>query len=96
MNVSCNRDQLLNAFQTVAPVVPTRSPKEVLKNNKYFVAGTWVKVKSFKGKEKQQSSFKNPSSPLMHQILPENFSNNNGNNHYDQLQPENRILPNFG
>ena len=25
MNVCCNRDQLLNAFQIVAPVVPTRT-----------------------------------------------------------------------
>jgi DNA polymerase-3 subunit beta len=38
MNVSCKRDQLLNAFQTVAPVVPTRSPKEVLKNIKLTVS----------------------------------------------------------
>jgi len=32
MKFSCNRETLLEAFQTVATVVPTRSPKAILKN----------------------------------------------------------------
>ncbi|MCR9119901.1 MAG: DNA polymerase III subunit beta [bacterium] len=34
MKIICQRDELLSAFQTAAPVAPTRTPKEILKNVK--------------------------------------------------------------
>jgi len=34
MNISCDREQLLQAFQTVASVAPARSPKPILQNVK--------------------------------------------------------------
>ena len=34
MKISCDREQLLHAFQTVATVAPTRSPKPILQNVK--------------------------------------------------------------
>ena len=34
MKISCDREQLLSAFQTVATVAPTRSPKPILQNVK--------------------------------------------------------------
>jgi len=34
MKIKCNRDSLLTAFLTVAPVAPTRSPKPILQNVK--------------------------------------------------------------
>jgi DNA polymerase-3 subunit beta len=34
MKISCDREQLLHAFQTVASVAPTRSPKPILQNVK--------------------------------------------------------------
>lgn len=34
MNISCNREQLLHAFQIVASVAPARSPKPILQNVK--------------------------------------------------------------
>ncbi len=34
MNITCDREKLWTAFQNVAPVVPTRSPKPVLQNVK--------------------------------------------------------------
>ena len=37
MKVSCKREQLLAAFQTVAPVAPLRSPKPILRNVKIDV-----------------------------------------------------------
>jgi DNA polymerase-3 subunit beta len=37
MKITCQRDKLLEAFQTVAAVVPTRSPKPVLQNVKLDV-----------------------------------------------------------
>ncbi len=37
MKVSCDREQLLQAFQTVATVAPTRSPKPILQNVKLEV-----------------------------------------------------------
>ena len=37
MNITCNREQFLTAFQNVAPVVPTRSPKPILQNVKLSV-----------------------------------------------------------
>ncbi|QDS96744.1 DNA polymerase III subunit beta [Adhaeretor mobilis] len=37
MKVSCDREQLLAAFQTVAAVAPTRSPKPILQNVKLEV-----------------------------------------------------------
>lgn len=37
MKVTCNREPLLNAFQTAASVAPTRSPKPILQNVKFSV-----------------------------------------------------------
>lgn len=37
MKISCDREQLLHAFQTVATVVPSRSPKPILQNVKLEV-----------------------------------------------------------
>ena len=37
MKISCNREQLLHAFQTVATVAPARSPKPILQNVKLEV-----------------------------------------------------------
>ncbi len=34
MKIQCRRPELINAFQTVGTVVPTRTPKEILKNVK--------------------------------------------------------------
>lgn len=39
MKIKCEREQLLPAFQTVAGVVPARSPKEILKDVKLEVDG---------------------------------------------------------
>jgi DNA polymerase-3 subunit beta len=39
MKISCDREQLLQAFQTVGAVAPTRSPKPILQNVKLDVAG---------------------------------------------------------
>src|SRR5918994_1559800 len=38
MKITCNREKLLNAFQTVAAVAPARSPKPILQNVKLDVA----------------------------------------------------------
>jgi DNA polymerase-3 subunit beta len=38
MKISCHRENLLTAFQTVAPVVPARSPKPILQNIKLEAA----------------------------------------------------------
>jgi DNA polymerase-3 subunit beta len=37
MKISCDREQLLQAFQTVAAVAPSRSPKPILQNVKLDV-----------------------------------------------------------
>lgn len=37
MKITCNREQLLHAFQTVAPIAPARSPKAILQNVKLDV-----------------------------------------------------------
>ncbi len=37
MKIICNREQLLHAFQTVAPIAPARSPKAILQNVKLEV-----------------------------------------------------------
>jgi DNA polymerase-3 subunit beta len=37
MKITCNREKLLHAFQTVAPVAPIRSPKPILANVKLDV-----------------------------------------------------------
>lgn len=37
MKITCNREQLLHAFQTVAPIAPARSPKAILQNVKLEV-----------------------------------------------------------
>ena len=34
MKISCDREQLLQAFQTAAAVAPARSPKPILQNVK--------------------------------------------------------------
>ncbi len=39
MKITCTRDKLLDAFATVAAVVPSRSPKPVLQNVKLDVTG---------------------------------------------------------
>ena len=39
MKISCDREQLLQAFQTVASVAPSRSPKPILQNVKLEVTG---------------------------------------------------------
>ena len=39
MKISCDREQLLHAFQTVATVAPARSPKPILQNVKLEVSG---------------------------------------------------------
>ena len=38
MKITCNREKLLHAFQTVAPIAPARSPKPILQNVKLDVA----------------------------------------------------------
>ena len=38
MKITANREKLLHAFQTVAPVAPVRSPKAILQNVKLDVA----------------------------------------------------------
>ncbi len=38
MKITCNRERLLHAFQTVAAVAPARSPKQILQNVKLEVA----------------------------------------------------------
>jgi DNA polymerase III subunit beta len=38
MKIICNREKLLYAFQTVAPIAPARSPKPILQNVKLEVA----------------------------------------------------------
>lgn len=38
MKIICNREKLLHAFQTVAPIAPPRSPKPILQNVKLEVA----------------------------------------------------------
>ena len=42
MKISCNREQLLAAFQTAASVAPARSPKEILQNVKIEVTDSVV------------------------------------------------------
>jgi len=42
MKISCDREQLLHAFQTVASVAPSRSPKPILQNVKLEVTGDSV------------------------------------------------------
>lgn len=42
MKISCDREQLLHAFQTVATVAPTRSPKPILQNVKLDAAADGV------------------------------------------------------
>src|SRR5262245_46321681 len=37
MKITCNREKLLHAFQTVAAIVPARSPKPILQNVKLEV-----------------------------------------------------------
>src|SRR3972149_1885955 len=37
MKITCNREKLMHAFQTVAAIAPTRSPKPVLHNVKLDV-----------------------------------------------------------
>jgi DNA polymerase-3 subunit beta len=37
MKITCNREKLLHAFQTVAPIAPARSPKPILQNVKLEV-----------------------------------------------------------
>lgn len=39
MKITCNREKLLSAFQTVASVAPTRSPKPILQSVKFEVTG---------------------------------------------------------
>ena len=39
MQLTCQRNSLTAAFQTVAGVVPTRTPKDILKNVKLLVSG---------------------------------------------------------
>ena len=38
MKITCNREKLLHAFQTVSPIAPARSPKPILQNVKLEVA----------------------------------------------------------
>jgi DNA polymerase-3 subunit beta len=38
MKITCNREKMLHAFQTVAPIAPARSPKPILQNVKLEVA----------------------------------------------------------
>lgn len=42
MKITCNREKLANAFQVVASVAPTRSPKEILQNVKLDVTNEQV------------------------------------------------------
>lgn len=42
MKIICQREDLLSAFQTAAPVAPTRTPKEILKNVKIAADGDGV------------------------------------------------------
>jgi DNA polymerase III subunit beta len=42
MKISCDREQLLHAFQTVASVAPSRSPKPILQNVKLEATGDAV------------------------------------------------------
>ena len=44
MKISCNREQLLQAFQTVATVAPSRSPKPILQNVKLEVTDQGVEM----------------------------------------------------
>src|SRR4029078_3968665 len=37
MKITCNREKMLHAFQTVAPIAPARSPKAILQNVKLEV-----------------------------------------------------------
>ena len=37
MKITCNREKMLHAFQTVAAVAPSRSPKAILQNVKLEV-----------------------------------------------------------
>ena len=37
MKITCNREQILNAFMTAATVAPSRSPKPILRNVKLEV-----------------------------------------------------------
>ena len=39
MKITCNREKLLHAFQTVAAIAPVRSPKPILQNVKLEVTG---------------------------------------------------------
>jgi len=39
MKITCNREKMLHAFQTVAAIAPARSPKPILQNVKLEVAG---------------------------------------------------------
>ncbi len=39
MKITCERDKLLNALQTIGPVVPTRSAKPILQAVKLIVTG---------------------------------------------------------
>src|SRR5437870_3681861 len=38
MKITCNREKMLHAFQTVAAIAPARSPKPILQNVKLEVA----------------------------------------------------------
>ena len=38
MKITCNREKMLHAFQTVAAIAPARSPKAILQNVKLEVA----------------------------------------------------------
>src|ERR1700748_1791346 len=40
MKVVCDREKLLASFQTASAVAPTRSPKPILQNVKFEVAGS--------------------------------------------------------
>jgi DNA polymerase-3 subunit beta len=40
MKIICNREKLLHAFQTVAPIAPARSPKPILQNVKLDVGAS--------------------------------------------------------
>ena len=44
MKISCDREQLLHAFQTVASVAPSRSPKPILQNVKLEVTESGVMI----------------------------------------------------
>ena len=40
MKITCNREKMLHAFQTVAAIAPARSPKAILQNVKLEVRQT--------------------------------------------------------